>query len=175
MTVADINDILKRAKQRETTVQIYLAGDVLATIERLERQLSDANADAWKSSSLADTDPTEKLARQIAAARKKLQDSAVEFRFRAMPAKAWSDLVAQHPPVKADDLFNAETFAPALISVACIDPVMTVEQVTELFDVINQAQRNTLFDAAFQANTEGTDVPFSVSASGILSALGAGS
>lgn len=172
----DITDILKRAKQRETTVQIYLAGDVLAEIERLERKLSDSNADTWKAASLASKNPAAKIAEQIAAARKRLQDSEVEFLFRAMPDQAWSDLLAAHPPQDADrQQFDVKTFPRALIAACCVDPVMAPEQVDELFGVINQAQRNALFNGAFEANTEGTDVPFSVTASGILAGLGDGS
>lgn len=172
--MADINAILKKAKQRESSVQIYLAGDILAQIERLERKLADSNADTWQAASLASANPSQKLAEQIAAARKKLADSAVEFQFRALPDKVWSDLLASHPATKDDEQFNVDTFPRALIAACCFDPVMSEDQVDELFAVINQAQRNALFNGAFEVNTEGTDLPFSIAASGILAALGDG-
>lgn len=170
--MADINDILKKAKQRETSVQIYLAGDVLAEIERLERKLQEANASSWKAASLASSSPATKIAGQIETARKKLADSAAEFQFRALPDKVWSDLLAAHPAVKDGEQWNIDTFPRALIAAACFDPVMSEEQVDALFGVINQAQRNALFAGAFEVNTEASDIPFSVTASAILAGPG---
>jgi hypothetical protein len=172
--VPDITEILKRAKPRETTVPIYLAGDVAAELERLERQLADVGGDAWAADSLADTDPREPIARKIEAARKKLKASEVEFRFRALPDKGWSDLLAEHPAKEEGQLFDAATFPRALIAACAVDPAMTPEQVDELYAVLNHAQRNALFDGAFGVNTEGTQIPFSVTASAILAGRTAG-
>ncbi|HEY5834978.1 hypothetical protein [Streptomyces sp.] len=171
----DIEAILKQAKPRETTVPVYMAGDLVAEIERLERQLAEAGAGAWKADSLADTNPTRAIAEKIEAVREKLKKSEVEFRFRALPDDQWSDLLAAHPPKDSEQhLFNPDTFPRALIAACAVDPIMEVEQVDRLFGVLNQAQRNALFDGAYGVNTEGTSVPFSVSASAILGALGDG-
>ena len=169
----DIEAILKQAKPRETTVPIYMAGDLVAEIERLERQLAEVGAAQWQADSLASTNPTTAIAQKIEAARKKLKASEVEFRFRALPDDQWSDLLAAHPPKDPEkQLFDPDSFPRALIAACALDPVMTPEQVDRLFAVLNQGQRNSLFDGAYQVNVEGTSVPFSVSASGILAALG---
>jgi hypothetical protein len=171
--VADIEALLKKAKPRETTVAVYLAGDVVADIERLERQLADAGAAQWKADSLAATDPTKAIAEKIEAARKRLKASEAEFRFRALPDKEWSDMLAAHPPRDAEkEMFNPETFPRALIAACCVDPVMTPEQVDRLFGVLNQAQRNQVFDTAYEVNMEASTIPFSVTASALLAGLG---
>lgn len=173
--MADIEALLKKAKARETTVPVYLAGDLVAEIERLERQLAEAGSAQWRADSLADTNPTRAIAEKIEAARKRLKASEVEFRFRALPDAQWSDLLAAHPPKDPErETFNTDTFPRALIAACAIDPVMNPEQVDRLFGVLNQGQRNDLFNGAFQVNTEGTNLPFSVSASAILGALGDG-
>ncbi|MFC4034538.1 hypothetical protein ACFO3J_24120 [Streptomyces polygonati] len=177
----DIDALLKKAKPRETTVAVYLDGATGAEIERLERQLAQVGADEW-APSLADTDLRRPIAEKIAAARRKLRASEAEFRFRALPdwsddpeVKTWSDLLAAHPPENpAEVVFNVKTFPRVLISACAIDPVMTPEQVDRLFAVINQAQRDAVFQAAYDANTEASSVPFSVSASAILAAHGDG-
>ncbi|MFE2140180.1 hypothetical protein ACFXA3_00170 [Streptomyces sp. NPDC059456] len=169
----DISEILKAAKRPQKSVFLCLAGDKQAELERLEKELASLG-DAWAPGSLAETDPKKKLAGRVSAARKAVRDSEVEFRFEALGAKAWSDLLAAHPPKKKGDGFDPETFAPALIAACAIDPVMTVEQVGELFDVLNHAQRDTLWQGAFEANTEATGIPFSLTASGILDSLTAG-
>lgn len=166
----DITDILKRAKRREQTVVLCLAGHEVAEIERLERELASL-ADAWQPDSLAATDPREKIAKQIKAVRERMRKSEVEFRFRALGSKEWSDLLAAHPSPKRDEVWDVETFPQAVIVASCVDPVMLPEQAVELFEVINEGQRAELFQAAMSVNSEATHIPFSLSASGILSSL----
>ena len=163
----DITEILKRARPRERSITLCLAGDEAAEVERLERQLAELS-DTWQPESLGAKDPSEALAKRIKAARERMRKSEAEFTFRAMGDKAWSDLIAAHPGGKGQS-FDPATFPKALVAAACVDPVMTVEQTTELFEVLNQGQRDELWQAAFEVNTEATSVPFSVSASAIFS------
>jgi hypothetical protein len=173
--MADIEALLKQAKPRETVAAVYLDGATAAEIERLDRQLAEASDGTWQASSMADAHPGREIAEKIAAAREKLKASEAEFRFRALPDREWSDLLAAHPPRDAEkEMFNPDTFPAALIAACAVDPAMTSDQVGRLFAVLNQGQRNQLFTAAYEVNTEGTSVPFSVSASAILAALGDG-
>ncbi|MEV5138425.1 hypothetical protein AB0K71_05705 [Streptomyces syringium] len=169
----DISEILKRAKPRERSVFLCLAGDEAAEVERLERQLAELS-DTWAPASLGATNPGEKLAKQIKAARERMRKGEVEFKLRALGDKTWSDLVAAHPSKNKNEAWDPQTFPKALLSQCCVDPVMTADQVTELFEVLNEGQRNELMQAAYDVNAEATSVPFSVSASAILSSLTAG-
>ncbi|MFJ3201020.1 hypothetical protein [Streptomyces sp. NPDC086989] len=169
----DISEILKKARRRQKSVFLCLAGDELAELERLEKELAGLG-DAWAPGSLAETDPRKKLAEKVAAAREAVRASETEFRFEALGDRAWSDLIAAHPPKEKGNAFDPETFAPALIAACAIDPVMSVDQVKELFDVLNHAQRDVLWQGAFDVNTEATGIPFSLTASGILDSLTAG-
>lgn len=166
----DITDILKRAKRREKSVFLCLAGDEVAEIERLERQLNSL-ADTWEANSLATANPKEKIAKQIAAARERMRKQEVEFKFQALGDKEWSDLLASHPGKTPQQAWDPDTLPKALVSACSVDPVMLPEQVGELFELLNDGQRNELMQAAFEVNAEATHIPFSVSASGILSSL----
>lgn len=166
----DITDILKRAKRREKSVFLCLAGDEVAEIERLERQLASL-ADTWQPDSLAGADPREKISKQIKAVRERMRKAEVEFKLRALGDKEWSDLVAAHPGKERQQAWDPETFPKALVSACCVDPEMTPDQATELFEVLNEGQRNELMQAAYDVNAEATHIPFSVSASGILGSL----
>ncbi|MER7155038.1 hypothetical protein [Streptomyces lydicus] len=168
----DITEILKRARPRERSVTLCLAGDEAAEVERLERQMAELS-DTWQPDNLGAKNPAEALAKRIRAARERMRKSETEFTFRAMGDKAWSDLIAAHPGGKGQS-FDPETFPKALVAAACVDPVMTADQTTELFEVLNQGQRDELWQAAFEVNTESTSVPFSVSASAMLSSLSEG-
>lgn len=163
----DITEILKRARPRERSVTLCLAGDEAAEVERLERQLAELS-DTWQPDSLGGKNPGDALAKRIKAARDRMRKSEAEFRFRALGEKVWSDLLAAHPGGKGQS-FDPDTFPKALISAAAVEPAMTPEQVAELFEVLNEGQRQELWAAAFEVNTESTSIPFSVSASAIFS------
>lgn len=162
----DIAEILTKARPREHSVTLCLAGDVAAEVDRLEAELRAVGQ--WQPGSIADEDPRRELAERIQAAREKMRDAEVTFTFRALGARAWSDLVAQHPSQNKDEAWDAETLAPALVAASAIDPVMTREQVDELFEALNQAQRDELVGAAWSVNGEATSVPFSLLASATL-------
>jgi hypothetical protein len=168
--MADITDILKRAKARETTVTVCLAGDLAAEAERLEAELAAATQEAWGAPSLAAATPgpSQAIAKRIEAVRKKMAASEVVITLRALGYRAWSDLVAAHPSPKDDQAFDPETFSPALVAACAVDPAMTPEQASQLFEVLNQGQVKAVIDAAFEVNSEPTAVPFSVAASAIL-------
>ncbi|MGW6739726.1 hypothetical protein ACWGDX_03085 [Streptomyces sp. NPDC055025] len=166
----DISEILKRAKPREKSAYMCLAGDVLAEVDRLERELAGLS-DTWKPESLASSNPGEKIAKKIKALREQMQKAETEFRFRAIGARAWSDLVAAHPSKNPNEGWDPQTFPRALVSACCVDPVMTPEQADQLFEVLNEGQRTELMQAAYDVNAEATSLPFSVSASAIFNSL----
>ena len=162
----DISEIIAKARPRELTVRICLAGDVAAEVDRLEAELQDVSQ--WQSESIADENPGLRLAEQIKDARERMRQAEAEFTFRALGDRAWSDLVAKHPGKTEEDAWDPDSLAPALVSACAVEPVMTAEQVGELFEVLNQGQRQQLIDAAWQVNGEATPVPFSLHASAIL-------
>lgn len=172
--MADIADILKRARPRESTVTVCLAGDLAAEVERLEALLARTRQDAWKAESLASADPGTETAQRIADLQSQMADSEVTFTLRALGHRAWSDLMAAHPSEATDQAFDPVSFTPALIAACCVDPEMTVDQVGELFDVLSTGQVKGLIDAAFEVNSEPTAVPFSLAASAILASRTAG-
>jgi hypothetical protein len=80
--------------------------------------------------------------------------------------------MAAHPSKDDNEAFDSETFPRALIAASCVDPVMSEEQVAELFEKINQGEVKKLFDAAWDVHNSSEMVPFSLLASGLLAALG---
>ncbi|MFD0429428.1 hypothetical protein ACFQ60_22390 [Streptomyces zhihengii] len=95
----NIEEILKRAKPRQKSVWICVAGDLLSEVDRLERELREVG-EGWSPDSLASCDPREKIAKRIKTVREAMKKAEVEFVFRSIGDRAWSDLVAAHPPKK---------------------------------------------------------------------------
>ncbi|MER7517775.1 hypothetical protein [Streptomyces sp. NPDC126499] len=162
----DIKDILAKARPREHSIRICVAGDLAAEYDRLQAELSAVST--WQPQSMAEENPSAAIAERMAELQEQMKDAEVEFTFRALGAKAWSDLVAEHPGKTPDEAWDAETLAPALVSACAVDPAMTPAEVDELFEALNVGQRQQLIDAAWQVNGEATAVPFSLHASAIL-------
>jgi hypothetical protein len=113
----------------EASVRVCLRGDLVAEVERLEQQLrEDRRAD--------DRENRTPLAPQTAQRILDLQDQAraseVEFTFRALGRRAYSDLLAAHAPTDEQQQeaaghgisldWNPETFPPALAAASCSAP-----------------------------------------------------
>lgn len=167
--MVSVDELLAKAKPRETTVPICLAGDLNARHEELSRQLAAAG-DAWVPDSLSQPNSRLAIAEQITALEREMTEHLHVFRFRALPRSKFRALRAAHPPrddvVPPEGLFNYDTFAPALVAACCIDPEFTdVSQVEELYDAVGQGGYDLLFTGAWGANMGVSDVPKSALAS----------
>lgn len=167
----DITQVLAKVRPREVTVTVCLAGDVAAEVDALEADLKTLAA-GHEPSSLGDVDPRRAIALRILELQDEMRASEVPFRFRALPGKAWSDLLAAHPGKKKGDVIDGDTIQAPLLAACCIDPVMDVDQAGQLLDALNEGQRGVLFDAGWRVNTQAVDVPFSLLASAALHSTG---
>jgi hypothetical protein len=162
MTTA--KDVLSKAKRRESTLRLYLDGPAEAEFRTLDAELTRrTTAEDWETD-----DPfTEAadLADRITAAAATMEESAVLFRFRSLGRLEWEALLDAHPGRSETERFNFTTFPVALVAASLADPEMTVAEVEELFDLLNEGQRDEMFGAAFNVNQEATSVPFSAGVS----------
>lgn len=157
----DIGALLDAAAPREIPVRMCLAGDLAGEVERLQQELALAGED-WVPGSIADVDPRLDLVRQIEEARAGMVAASVEFRLRAMGSRAYRNLIARHPalPGQKGQPYDAATFLPELVALCCVEPAMTVEQVGQLLDIVNDGQAQQLFTTALVVNEEASPLPF---------------
>lgn len=157
-----IEDVLALARPRQTEVHLCMAGDLAARADHLTEQI-ELLTDRPAPSSLADVDPRRALESELDEVHEAMRASEVVFRFQALGRTAYSDLLAAHAPRPGTDdvSWNNETYPHALIAACCVEPVMTVEQVDQLTEVLSQRQRNELFNAAWSAQVGETKVPIS--------------
>lgn len=99
-------------------------------------------------------------------AQKELRENSVRFVFRGIGRKRYEKIINANPPtekqiedVKKEDpnaelAWNPETFVPALVAEALVEPELTVEQINEMFDSEdwNPAELSALYMAAYEAN-----------------------
>ncbi|MGI5233839.1 hypothetical protein [Actinoallomurus sp. CA-142502] len=167
--MADIEDILGSAELPQKTVELCLKGNLQADFEVLERQLREA--EETDDDALAGGVRARELAEQIEDVRRKMAEHVTMFRFTALGAKSYSDLLAKHPPTEeqkqAGAGVNLDTWPAALVAACALDPKMTVEQAERLHDKITDGQWEELYDTALACNRKKVDVPFSFAASAI--------
>ncbi|GAA0853490.1 hypothetical protein ACFQVD_26455 [Streptosporangium amethystogenes subsp. fukuiense] len=168
-----IADIIGQVKRPEKTVPICLAGDMQAEFEDLERDLAIARDKPAEGTLAGGSNPiATTIAQKIVELRERMREHTTVFRFRGLPRRAWSDLVAECPPAEGAEESGAdvdwETFAVALVATCAVEPQMSVDEAGQLAEVLTQAQWDSLFTAAYSVNKRDVDVPFSYAASAVL-------
>jgi hypothetical protein len=90
----------------------------------------------------------------------------VLMKYRALPSKAYDEMIEAHPPTseqkKAGQVYNVDTFAPALISAVSLEPALSVEEARTIYTSPDWSggELTTLFIKALQVCNAGLDVPF---------------
>ena len=156
----DISELLERASPREVTVRVCLAGDAAGELEALQQELGELGE--WEPTSLGQVNPAYELQERLEAARQRVREASVEFRFQALGHRAYSNLLAAHPaPEGSKEPYDAGTFLPAVLAACCVEPSLTPAQVDRLLDVVNDGTARALFAAALAVNEEPSPIPFS--------------
>lgn len=171
----DFQAWIDQARPAERTVSVCLAGDLVAEIEALERRAAELAAGPDTSSK--EGDPRTDTVEQIRALQERMRAATRDVRLRRLPARAYRELRAKHPPRRDGDTpdqgdvnvsFNRETFFTALIPACAVDPVLTPQQWEVLLDEddgpLSYGQIMELADAAYKVNEFEVSVPFSPAA-----------
>lgn len=176
----DFREKLKRAKLPRRSVEICLAGDLVAEFERLSRELEQASQRPAVDSIEGDSGMLE-IAQRIEALRERMRADTEEFIVQALPGPKYRELKAQHPPrqdddgVIDDDKFldaNIDTFAEPLLRACLVAPEFDDELWAETVEALTDRQYDDLVNAAIFVNKGSVTVPFSRAASAILSSSG---
>jgi len=172
-TIADIlADARNPAYVRVATARVLLRQDLAARHEELDAELRAAIEVDHQEDSLEVTAPD--VAEQVQELEAEIEAAKVSFRFRAIGKRAWSDLLKEHPPTKAQLQadprldHNPETFPAAAIAASCSDPEMTLDDARELEAALNQSQFAVLWAACIDANIGGVTDPKSRLAAGLI-------
>ena len=183
----DIHQLLAsgETKRAEDVVPLCLRGD-------LNRQWQEAKAEFDRlglegaTGRLGDGAERRRVAQQMADIEAQMRSATVDFTLRALrrrrtpatPADetTWIELFDNHPPRKGEDGklhphdtpgVNMATFPDALIRASVVDPVLSEQEWAQLLDdgVLNDAQADRLFEAAWRLNRNEISIPFSRAAS----------
>lgn len=149
-------DHLKAKDPLERTVTIVLS-------HQASRAWEEASA-AYEAARLANR-LTPDVEAEREAARHAVRDASVTLRFRSIGRRGYDTLVEDHQVSdegrqRAQDEgkpvppYEVDTFAPALVAASCVEPLMSVEEVLELWETWNTAELMELWVAALEVNTQ---------------------
>ena len=91
----------------------------------------------------------------------------LRMKYLAISGKAYDEMIAEHPPTaadkKANQTYNMETFAPALISAVSCIPKLSITQATSIYKsgAWSGGETGNLFMNGVRVCNAGLDVPFS--------------
>lgn len=166
MTHAD--DVLKAVKPVTRTVSICVDGELEDERLRLERQYRDAVKADDDAEDEAHTMQAPALADALADLQARAKDATVDFTFKAIGRKAWTDLMAAHPPTdeQTKDLpeeavlrWNPLEFPPAAIAASLSEPDgFDAVKVAELEQTLSEGQWKRLWSGCVIANEGVGDV-----------------
>ena len=166
------------AKKRGVTkkVPIQIDGEVAVEIQELRAQITLAEQFDSKRN---EPETALKLKKELDELIERSHDTEVTFTFKSLGRIVYDELVElpEHQPSdeqkKEGATFNPDTFPAALVAAACIDPEISPEEATEIFDDSewNGAELQKLFFGALKVNTETGDIPLSRGGSSTTASL----
>ena len=161
---------------RVATARILLRQDLVDKHAEMEDALFKAY-DLDKASNDEDQAPI--IAARIQEMEALMDAEAVPFKFRSVGAQHWAQLVAQHPPTKAQLAaskgadHNPDTFQPVAVAASCVEPDLTVEAAARLRTALNVSQWTELWETCLKVNLGSRALPKSTAAGLILRPSGA--
>lgn len=163
---------------REESTSICLRPDLLDAWEEASTKLNESTvADSTGRLAGGHSAGSKKLAQQVADLEKEMDETAVEFKFRAMPKDEWRTLCDKHPPRKGNDMdfyagFDRDAVEDAAVRVCLIDPVFDDASWVEFIGVCNPSEWQELRSMVRSVNRSVVEVPKSELASRILAKRG---
>lgn len=164
-----IDEILASARRPEDTVPICTRGDLVSQWQALERRLEHAPT---APANLGERAEATVIAEQMAELREQMADAEEQFHLRALPPRQWVKFHATFPVKgkdETDDDYSDRIYAWTCkaVSLTCVQPAMTPEQVDELVPLLSTRQWVGLSNGAVMLNTGEISLPFSVAASAL--------
>ena len=176
--VSTFKEKLSRARKPRRTVDICLAGDLVAEFAELEKQLKEATKEQAASYSLEDTGGAVELAERMEALRQEIREQVEPFVIQGLPGTTYRALKAQFPPREREDgqlvdsdrqlNTNVDDLAEPLIRACLVEPELDDQTWAETMEALTDGQWEELFAAAILVNEGRLTVPFSRAASAIL-------
>ena len=158
-TFADIN---ARRTRRRRTAWVVLDQAVYDQAAELSRRIEH---EATLDEALNREPVAPRLRRELEEMQHTADQDAVPFVFEEIPRREFQQMIDAHPSKKKEERWSQETFPPALLAAACVDPPLTEADAATIWNDWGQAVAWELFAAAFAVQEDPSRVPFTVNGS----------
>jgi len=162
-----IEEILRLKNKHTLSVDILIDAELASEIKALERQhMVELRVDAKENR----TPVAPALSKQIEELTKVAQERTATFLFQDQGRKRFEDLWKTCPP--SDEQreqgyeWNPDEFGPLIIAESCIEPKLTLEEATQMYDEWSTAEAETLLMTAINVNMGMSAIPLSGTATG---------
>jgi len=162
-----IEEILRLKNKHTLSVDILIDTKLASEIKALERQhIIELRVDSKENR----TPVAPGLWKQIEKLTEEAQESTVTFTFRDQGRKRFEDLWKTCPP--SDEQrelgfeWDPDAFGPLVIAESCIEPKLTLEEATQMYDEWSTAEAETLLMTAINVNMGMSAIPLSGTATG---------
>lgn len=183
--MSKVAEILAGRKPRQKTIRLILDGATTDELERARTELRDARrldkeAEEKGSETLSTASLVPDAERTYKEIEAKVLDESAVFHFKAISRKKLAKIRAEWPPTeeqweiyreraKANPLvqppsFDSDGIAPQLIEAAMVDPNLTLEEATELWNELSDGEAAQIYDAAWEVSMEAASIPLSATA-----------
>ncbi len=167
----DAAEIRKRKRPATVSLRLLLDGALRTEYDRLVAAAAVAERLAAKTNDRQVHIRRDELAAQVTELGEKMLDEQTTFVFSAIPRRDFNDLMADAQPPRPEDddadlPFDSSKFVPALLSACAVEPKIDEEFAAEIYNEWSDGEVTALFNAAYRANKEVRDVPFSVAGIG---------
>lgn len=150
----DVDAWLTGAKLPEHSVEVYARADLLAVADDLIRRISKADTDEGLDRTLDDAVAGAELRDQYETVMRDFRASALTVRVRAVKESETRDLDGK---VKRGEIPEGDRPLHE-ISIAALEPRMTVDQVQRMREALGPAQITKIWNAVFRATGEQPEV-----------------
>ena len=158
-----IEEIRRVKKPNERSISLVLNPELLRQMKDLERAyLREQRMD--QKENRAPKAP--RIKKTMEALEEEAAEYEVTFIFRDIGRKRFDDMIEEHPPTEQEKKldppfqYHPDIFAPALMAATAVQPTMTLQQATDIYDEFGQGEITALFMTALAACTERASVPF---------------
>ena len=160
----------RRPAEQDVTLHDDAAVEAVQDAQSEALRVVNGVIDEWREAGKFDETQATYLAQQMAveadprvqaqraivtAAAEAKAESDVTFRFRALRGDVWEQLLSEHQPTKDQvdrgEVYNVQTFAPALIAACSLDEI-TYADVMEWWPNLAQGEQSLLFGACVTIN-----------------------
>ncbi len=180
-----VSEILGKRTPRSKTIRLLLDGAAQDELERARTELRNAKrldkeADESGTGTLATASLVPDAEKRYAEIEGSILEDSAIFTFKAVSRRKLREIREEHPPTaeqwdiyreraKANPLVQPPTFdpdgiAPQLIEAALVEPELTLEEATELWDELSDGEAAQIYDASWEVSMEAASIPLSATA-----------